>query len=396
MPFAAILATWSLIALIFSAVALVATRRLLRAAYGRDRAVASWPSLAILRPCAGLDPELEENLLSTLTARYDGAREVLLLVAAETDPAHAVAERVRERGKEIAPTVPVRVVVTDITTRYNRKVAQLGRAQDLSSAPVVVVIDSDLHVENDTLPALVAALLSDAKAGASSCPPVDVRTDTWGDRASSALLSSTPHAFYCLAALAERSGGAHVLCGALIALHRHVLDELGGFLTLERYLGEDFELARLLHARGYTIPTASVRGRVTDHGRSLRSVIQRFARWATVTRQQRPHLMITYPLLIACTPLLVSFAALALVAHLPYAGPAALVVASVVAARTTLAMCLRRAYGLAADPARSFAALLLGELLVLVSAAGALGRPIVGWRGQRYRIGRGGFIELLP
>ncbi len=384
---------WSLVALVFTAVALKATRKLLREADANGLPGNDWPRLAILRPCAGLDPELEANLLSTLTARYDGARELYILVASEADAAHAVAERVRERGLTLAAHVPVRVVITDIRTKYNRKVAQLGCAQDLSTAPVVVVVDSDLQLQDATLPSLVAALMADPKAGAASCPPVDMRTDTLGDRASSALLSSTPHAFYCLAALAERSRGAHVLCGALIAVHRRVLDELGGFVALERYLGEDFELARLLHERGYTIPTAAAPGQVTDHGRTLRSVIQRFARWATVTRQQRPHLMITYPLLIACSPLLLLSAGL--LGNAPYAWVPTIIVAAFLAVRTALAMRLRRAYGLPAGILRSLLAMLLGECLILVSAAGALGRPVVRWRGQRYRIGRGGFIELL-
>ena len=391
--FSLTLILWSSAAFIFSVVALVATRRLLRDAEARP-APTTWPALAILRPCAGLDPDLHANLLSTVLARYDGPRSLYILVATAEDEAHAIAMSVRDRAATLAPLVAVQVVVTHIHTQHNRKVAQLARAESLSTAPVVVVIDSDLRVDDETLPALVTALCSDPRAGAASCPPVDIRHDTFGDRASSALLSSTPHAFYCLAALAERSGGAHVLCGALIAIHRAVLEQLGGFATLERYLGEDFELARVLHERGYTIPTAKVPGHVTDHGRSLSSVIQRFSRWATVTRQQRPHLMLSYPTLIACTPLLLMAALIT--ARAPLGSCATAAVLAVTLVRTALAKRLRRAYGLPAGMLRSFVALLVGELLILVSAAGALGRPIVDWRGQRYRIGRGGLIELLP
>src|SRR5262249_12343119 len=153
------------------------------------------------------EPELEENLVTTATARYDGPRALFLLVASATDPAHAVATRVRERAAVEAPDVVVEVVVTDIQTRHNRKVAQLARAEGRSDAPVVVVIDSDLRIEDATLPSLVTALMADPRAGAASCPTIDVRRETFGDRASAALLTSTPHAFYCLGALAERSGG---------------------------------------------------------------------------------------------------------------------------------------------------------------------------------------------
>jgi ceramide glucosyltransferase len=388
-----LLASWIAAVTVFSVVGLVETRRMLRRV--RARAPGPRPRLAILRPCAGLDPGLEDNLASTALARYDGERELYLLVAKKDDPAYAIAEQVRARLAREAPSVPVRVVVTAIATRHNRKVAQLSAAEPLSDAPVVVVIDSDIRLEDDTLPSLVDALEGDPRAGAASCPTIDVRRDTFGDRASAALLTSTPHAFYCLGALAERSGGAHVLCGAFIAVRREVLRELGGFSSLERYIGEDFELARQLHARGYSIPTAAVPGLVTDRGRSFLAVLQRFSRWATVTRQQRPHLMMTYPLLLGAGPLLLATAAAVLAVGVPHAGLIAALVMALLLPRLLLSITLRRAYGLSGSPLRALPAMLLGELLICLGWAGALGRPIVAWRGVRYRVSRGGLIESI-
>ena len=378
--------SWLAVAVWFTVGCLLETARLLRVARTRGEP-AEWPRLAILRPCAGLEPALEANLWSTVTARYDGARELFLLVASTCDPAHAVALAVKERAR----TLPIRVevVVTAIATLHNRKVAQLAVAQPLSTAPVIVVIDSDLQLDDTSLPALVTALVSDPKAGAASCPPVDIDARTIGDHASAALLSSTPHAFYCLAALAERSSGAHVLCGAFIAVHRHVLEQLGGFSSLEPFLGEDFELARRLHAHGYTISTAAAPAHVTDHGRSVSTVLARFHRWAMVTRQQRPHLMVTYPLLLACTPLLLAAACLV------HTTPILVGVAIFLSVRTALAAQLRRAYGLRADPLRSLGALLLGEVLMLLSSTSALASPVVSWRGHRYRVARNGILDLI-
>ncbi len=391
----ALLASWVISVFVFSVVALVETRRMVKTARAARHPEAAWPALQILRPCAGLEPELEENLLSTVTARYEGPHELFILVASKDDPAHAVAERVRERAASIAPAAVVRVVVTDIRSTHNRKVAQLAAAEGSSEAPIVVVIDSDIRVEDDTLPALISALTSDPRAGAASCPTVDIRHDTLGDRASAALLSSTPHAFYCLGALAERSGGAHVLCGAFIAVRRDVLRALGGFASLERYIGEDFELARQLHARGYTIPTAGVPGRITDHGRSFGAVLARFSRWATVTRQQRPRLMVTYPLLLGAGPLLLSCALLVLAVNPPFGVWMVGAIGVTLLVRLALTMTLRSAYRLSVSPWRSFCAMMLGELLICLGFGGALGRPIVAWRGVRYRVGPGGYIDML-
>ena len=41
-------------------------------------------------------------------------------------------------------------------------------------------------------------------------------------------------------------------------------------------------------------------------------------------------------------------------------------------------------------------AMLLGELMICLAFLAALGRPIVAWRGARFRVRRGGVIELLP
>jgi ceramide glucosyltransferase len=386
---------WTLAAFVFTMGALTSVRRLLRRFAAQRGTVTAWPRVAILRPCAGAEPSLEENLLSTATARYDGAREIFLLVASREDAAYPVMEAAARRAAEVAPSVPVRVVVTGIDTLHNRKVAQLAHAERLSDAEVVAVIDSDVELDDETLPALVTALVADPRAGASSCGPIDIRRDALGDRASAAVLTSTPHAFYCLAGLAETSGGAHVLCGALIALHRRVLDELGGFASLERYIGEDFELARRLHAAGYTIPIAWAPGRVTDHGRTLGAVVKRFVRWATVTRTQRAHLLATYVIFLGCGPILLVSGAAMLALGDPHMAPFAIGAGVLLVQRTILAMMLRRAYGLSAAPHRAFFAMLLGELVIDIATFGALGPPIVAWRGNRYRIGKGGLIDLI-
>ncbi len=394
--FLGLLGAWTFAAFVFTMGALTYTRRLLQRTKAQRGTTTSWPSLVVLRPCAGLEPGLEENLLSTVTARYDGSREVFLLVSSKDDGAYPVLEAVARRAAEAAPTVVCRVVVTEVVTTHNPKVAQLARVEGMSTSELIAVIDSDIEVDDETLPALVTALVADPRAGASSCPPADVRRDTLGDRASAAVLTSTPHAFYCLGALAEYSGGKHVLCGALIAIRRSVLGELGGFASLERYIGEDFELARRLHAAGYTIPMGFSPGRITDRGRSFASVVRRFVRWAMVTRTQRSHLLVTYVLFLGCGPVLLSGALAVLAFGDPRAWPFVLGVCVLLVQRTVLAMMLRRAYGLSVAPHRAFFAMLLGELVIVVATIGALGPPIVAWRGRRYRVGAGGVIELLP
>jgi ceramide glucosyltransferase len=384
-------AAWALIACVFTLVALVALRQFAAPA----AAPPEWPAIDIVRPCEGLDEGLAENLLASVSARYDGSRRVCICVPSAADPAYAVAEQVRVRAAAEAPAVAVTVVVTGIVSEANRKAAQLAVAEARLDAPVLIVADSDVRFDDRTLPSLVGALVADPRAGAASAPPMDAMPSTLGDRASAALLSSTPNALLALAALSARWRGHPLLAGALVACRREVLAAAGGFAALEPYLGEDFELARRLHAAGRTLATSPAPARFTDRGRSLYQVVRRYARWAMVVRRQRPSLFVTYWLLLGCTPLLVAGTLGLGAARAPAWDAALAATAGLVGARAWLARRLRGRYGLDDGWLRSLGAALVGELLILASSVRSLGRAEVVWRGRRFQVRRGGTLELI-
>ena len=388
---------WGFAAFVFSVAALgavgrVVARRRDEAARARHDDGRAWPRIAILRPCEGRDDGLEENLFSSVTAAYAGEREVLILIPRRDDPSWADAERACARARERATGVAFRLIETAIDTAGNRKVAQLAVGERHSDAPVIMVVDSDVRLDDRTLPSLVGALERDPRAGMSSAAYREEEGETLGDRVSSALLSSTPHAFVCLSALQEQAGGAHVTGGGLLALRRAVLDELGGFASLEQFLGEDFELARRMHARGYTVPLAVEPARFTDRGRGLGWVLRRYARWATVTRQQRPLLFPTYVGLLGCSPILLALLALIVALRAPFAPVAAGLAALALAVRVALSRRLRGIYEMNTALVPTVKAMLLGESLIVAAALLAVGRREVEWRGRRYRVERGGIL----
>jgi len=359
----------------------------------RNRAlVVSWPSIVILRPCEGHDEGLEENLLSSVTARYDGDRAVIVLVPSQSDPAWAAAERVRAR---VPVGVSYEVRLTAIETIGNRKVAQLAVGEVGLTAPIVVVADSDIRFDDETLPALMRELAGDPLAGAATAPPVEIAPETFGDWASASVLSSSPHAFLCLAGLAEQAKGAQHLCGALVAYRRDRLDAVGGFAALESYLGEDFEVARRFHERGWTVSTAAVAAPNYDSRRTLSSVVKRFARWSVVTRQQRPHLFPSYFFFLAAGPLITMLALAVCWMQPPFWYVSVAMAGVFVAARLLLAWELRRQLGLSNTPWALVGAVAIGEVVILLGALGALGAPEVEWRGHRYRVSAGGVMSRI-
>ena len=387
------IAVWGGAATGFTLTALITTSRLRTRSRAASAKVTKWPKVALVRPCEGLDPSLGETLRSSLRARYDGQRAIFFCVPSLHDPAYAVAAEVRD--ELVAAGGDVQLIVTELGQAANRKAAQLAFVERHlpGDVGILVVADSDVMLEDDSLPSLVGALEADPQTAASSAPPIDVAPRTVGDRASAALLSSTPNALLALAGLSEWAGAVPLLAGALLAIRRPALAAVGGFAALEPYLGEDFELARRLHAAGQRMATSMTPARFTDSGRSLPAVIRRYARWALVVRRQRPTLFATYVLLLGCAPL-VTLATLLLTAlHAPLAWLALANMSTLLLARLLLAASLRRWYGIGGSLARAMVAGIIGESLILTAALLATASAEVEWRGHRFYVGKRGALE---
>ncbi len=375
-------------ALGFTATTLVAVALLLR-----RRAPAArfeWPAIVLLRPCQGDDPSLFHNLLSSATAHYDGPRRVLLLLPEIADKAHEIAQAAAAAARELpgAPPVEVRITSIDVETVQNRKVAQLCAAlAGPDPAEIIIQADSDVMLDDSSLPGLVAALLADPRCGAAFAAPVEVAPLTLPDRASAALVNASHQSFLALYALSELLGGTPSLAGALCAYRREALDAIGGFPALRRYLGEDYEIARRLRAAGRTIALSPSPARCTDGGRSLREVVGRVSRWMMVVRAQRPGLILSYPFLLAVTP------PLFIMSLCLRSGKLGLFASVLLIARAGLALLLRSVQGIA--PVGLLPALrdaVLSEILLWLALPLSLGPRRITWRGHRYRIGRGGLL----
>lgn len=387
-----VLLAWCAVAAGFTAGTLLSCARLMRAVAGRP-APSRWPSLLVLRPCEGEEPGLEGNLGSSLAA-YPGPRRVLLLVPSESDPSHAIATRVRDA----APQGSVEVLVTRPAGAANRKSAQLSAGLDHALASgerpeVVVQADSDVRLDDLSLPSLVAALGDDERVAAAFASPIEPDGHSPGDAAAAALLSASHHDFLAIAALARLSGGVVSLAGALAAHRTGPLVDAGGFRNLEDVLGEDFEMGRRLAARGLRVEISRATVTGAAEGRSLREILVRTARWMMVVRRQRGAMLFaSYPLLLAPTPLLLVVGAVLALLGAPVALLAAL---GLLVLRAVLAARLRRFHGEPVGPLRAVLLPLAAELLLLAAFPRALTSDEVVWRGRRLRIERGGRIVPL-
>ena len=370
---------------IVAAVSLEAVRRSLSRARPSSVIHAPHPRVLVVRPCAGDEPGLAENLASLSRAPRSFDLRVRLAVADRSDAAWSVAERAAEALR--AEGLDAEVVLT-AARGPNRKVSQIHEvlASDGASFEVLLVADSDLDLGSTDLDPLIAPLTGPSPRAAVWAPPAEHgAAETAGDRASIALLGASLHAFPLLAGLDRRG-----LVGKLFAVRRDVLDALGGFGALADHLGEDMELARLILARGGAIEDAPLVARSMATGRSMEQVVARFARWLMVIRAQRPWLLPSYPLLFFATPLIVTLALIGA----PGSPQIALVAALLASlSRLGVALAAARASGRTASLRVAAVEALRGDLLLARAFARALGSRRFSWRGTALTIERGGRLR---
>jgi ceramide glucosyltransferase len=346
------------------------------------RALVGDPAVLLVRPCAGA-PEL---VARSLPVPPRDMPTKLRWVAALDGPADAAwAPALRAREHLLAHGVDAHVLATAALSP-NHKVGQLAAAIDRfgDGRSILVVADADVALDAVDLRALIAPLTGARPAAACWSAPVEGDGDTFGDQLSAAILSSSLQSFVLLAVLDRR-----LFVGKLFAVRMAALAAVGGMARLGTHLGEDFELARRLRARGGEVVVAPGVARSLARGRSFAAVLDRYTRWLTVVRTQRPLALLGYPLLLAPAPLLLAFA---IVASASAPVLAASCATAVVLARLAVVVIGRRRSGLPLHAGALALALPVDAFLLLALARCLLGRPIR-WADRTLRLGEHGRLE---
>lgn len=359
------------------------------AAFARARARAREGSRAesarrviLVRPCCGAEAGLVERL-----AEASGAAHVVLAVGSAGDGALPAAYAACARL--VAAGVSAEVLVTGASAP-NRKAHQIALALEratIADFDTVAVLDSDVDARDVHLGELAAVLDGSGVAAAWRAPVHRGPGATWGDRLTAAVLSASMHAFPVLAGI----DGAGMV-GKCFVVDRRALEQVGGFSQLTGVLAEDMALARRLRAAGLTIACAGAPIDTAGARRTTRDAIERFARWATAIRAQRPALLATYPLFFFPSLLLPP---LALAVDGSRLGAVAASV--LVASRLALALVADRASGRRSPIARLLADAVLADVALAAATTLALVRRDFAWRGVPLAVGPlGQLVEPGP
>lgn len=272
---------WLLLALaggsaVYCVLVVVATRRYLAV---QPLPGADHPPISVLRPLAGLDDGLEQNLRSLLAQDYPHF-EMLFAVRSADDPATALVERLRVEY----PHIPSQLILTGEPPYVNAKVWSLEMMTAASAHELLVMIDSDVRVGPGFL-RTIAAEFHPAEVGVSTCPYRAIGGPSMWSRLEAAGMNTEFIGGVLVARMIE---GMKFALGPALAARKQVIADVGGWRHLSEFLAEDFVLGHAAAERGWRVLLSScvVEHRIGSQERAAN--FRHRLRWYRSTRRSRP------------------------------------------------------------------------------------------------------------
>jgi ceramide glucosyltransferase len=237
------------------------------------------PPMSVLKPLAGLDDGLEDNLRTFFEQRYERF-EILFAVRSPQDPAVPLVERLRAEY----PAVPSQLLITGEPPYANAKVYSLDRMLAAAKFDLVVMADSDVRVTPDML-AVLAAEFQDKRLGLITCPYRAVPGLSFWTTLEAVGINTE---FMSGVLVARLLDGMKFALGPTIAARREALEHIGGFDAVKDFLAEDYVLGKLVATHGYQVILSSY---VIEHrigSQKLAANLRHRLRWNRSTRRSRP------------------------------------------------------------------------------------------------------------
>ena len=203
------------------------------------------PATALICPCKGAEPGLEENL--TALSRFDYANyEIYFSLATSLDPALKIVERVKAASKR-----PVHIVIAGPAEDCGEKVHNLRRAVESlpENVEVIVFTDSDVRLPKGWLTKLIAPL-QDARIGATTAYRWIIPSGSFGSGGFASAMASAWNA--SVATLLGRAR-ENFCWGGGTAIRRSTFNDIRVLEAWEGAISDDFALTKALESAGRQI-----------------------------------------------------------------------------------------------------------------------------------------------
>jgi ceramide glucosyltransferase len=336
------------------------------------------PTVTILKPLCGIEPNLYENLETFCQQAYPAPIQIVFGVQNATDPAIAVIRRLQAAY----PAARLDLVIDARQHGSNRKVSNLINMSARIAHDVVVLADSDMVVKPDYLARVVAALSQPGVSGVTCLyHGVPAHRGIWAHLSALAIdVQFLPNVV-----MGTSLGLANPCFGSTIAFSTKALAEIGGFEAFRDDLADDYAIGEALRAQGGVVAIPSFTIGHTCVDADLASLWSHELRWNRTIRNVDPAgyagSFVTHAFPLALIGALI-----------PGAGTTALAVAAfALACRIVLCIRLERAFGLAPHP---YWLLPIRDILSFMNFTWSFVSGAVTWKGHDYRVVADG--TLIP
>ena len=333
------------------------------------------PGVTLLKPLKGADAETAACLRSWLAQDYRGRVQVLFGVASAEDPACGI---VRELLREF-PQADAELLVCSAMGGANAKAAKLAQLEPHARHDIIVISDADVRVPPDFLASLVAPL-RDASIGLVNPFYMLANPATVAMRWEALAINAD---FWTSVLQSRRLGPMQFALGAAMAVRRDRLQRVGGFAALANHLADDYELGRRIAATGARIALCPVAAECREAPQGWAVVWRHQLRWARTIRVCQP-----LPYAFSLTTNVTLWTTLWWLSC-PTATATLTALAAIALRVLTAADSQWRLTGLLAHLPWCWLAVVKDLLQALLWALSFLG-DTVEWRGERYRVTRGG------
>lgn len=201
--------------------------------------------VTVIHPIKDLDFELEQNVESWFVQDYKGPVEHIFSFQEENDPAIPAVRSVIEKY----PGIESHVIVNPVIPGLNGKSSNMVNAMKQARYDIVLFGDSDIRIRKDFIIKMVRPL-KDEKVGITTCGQINLGgTDFW-TRYFTFLQN---HETDFLWAFFTKLGLDFGATGAAFAMRKKLLREVGGLEAFGSSLLEDLHLGNTLYKMGYKL-----------------------------------------------------------------------------------------------------------------------------------------------
>ena len=238
------------------------------------------PAVTLLKPLKGCDSYTEKCLKSWFSQDYAGPLQILFGVASADDP---VCEAVRKLLRE-HPGIDAELIVCGPPPGANSKVSKLVELARLARHEILIISDADVRAPSDFLANAVAPLrnpetglvncfyrLANPATLAMQWEAVAINADFWSQVLQAKSLKPLDFAL-----------------GAVMAVRREQLKEIGGFMALVNCLADDYHLGNRIARGGQVISLLPVVVECWSEPMGWSAVWAHQLRWARTIRVCQP------------------------------------------------------------------------------------------------------------